>query len=52
MAEQLTKEPVALTFEHIHALERLIGQSSPGALDLPHLLKARKTEKSLEFYHA
>jgi tRNA(Ile)-lysidine synthase len=52
MAEILTKDPAALTFEHIHALENLAAQSQNGAVNLPHHLKAVKTQKFLELYHA
>jgi tRNA(Ile)-lysidine synthase len=48
MAESLTKDPAALTFEHIHALENLVAQSGQGKMDLPHRLKAVKTQKFLE----
>ena len=50
MVESLTKDPAALTFEHIHALENLAAQSSEGAVDLSHHLKAKKTQKFLELY--
>jgi len=49
MVESLTKDPAALTFEHIHALENLVAQSGQGTVDLPHHLKACKTQKFLEF---
>ncbi len=52
MAESLTKDPVALTFEHIHALENLVAPSGQGTVDLPHHLKAGKTQKFLELYYA
>lgn len=51
MAESLTKDPGVLTFEHIHALENLAAQSGQGKVDLPHHLKAVKTQKFLEFYY-
>jgi len=48
MVESLTKAPVVLSFEHIHALENLVSQSGPGSVDLPHRLKAVKNHKYLE----
>ena len=50
MAESLTKDPAALTFEHIHALENLAAQSGRGKVDLSHHLKAVKTQKFLELW--
>ena len=50
MAESLTRDPAALTFEHIHALENLAAQIGQGKVDLPHHLKAVKTQKFLELY--
>jgi tRNA(Ile)-lysidine synthase len=52
MVESLTKEPVALSFDHIHALEHLITTEAQGHLDLPHHLKAVKTQKFLELFYA
>jgi len=52
MVESLTKGPVALTFEHIHALEDLVISSRQGVLDLPYHLKAVKTQRFLELYYA
>jgi len=52
MAEILTKDPAVLTFEHIHALENLAAQSGHGMVDLPHHLKANKTQEFLELYYA
>jgi len=52
MAEILTKDPAVLTFEHIHALENLAAQGGRGVVDLPHQLKAVKTQKFLEIYGA
>jgi len=52
MAESLTKAPVAFTFEHIRALENLVVQKALGSIDLPHHLKAKKTQDLLEFYYA
>jgi len=51
MAESLTKDPAALTFEHIHALENLAAEGHHGVVDLPHHLKARKTQRFLELYY-
>jgi tRNA(Ile)-lysidine synthase len=50
MVEVLTKAPAMLTFEHIHALENLVCQSSSGAVDLPHHLKAVKNKRFLELF--
>jgi tRNA(Ile)-lysidine synthase len=52
MAESLTNDPAALAFEHIHALENLVGQSHNALVDLPHHLKANKTQKFLELYYS
>ena len=52
MAESLTRDPAMLNFEHIHALENLAAQSAQGMIDLPHHLKAVKTQKFLELYYA
>jgi tRNA(Ile)-lysidine synthase len=52
MVESLTQDPAALTFEHIHALENLAVAPSRGGVDLPHHLKAMKTQKFLELYYA
>ncbi len=52
MAESLTRDPAVLTFEHIHALENLAAPSGQGKVDLPHHLKAVKTQKFLELYSA
>jgi tRNA(Ile)-lysidine synthase len=52
MAESLTKDPAVLTFEHIHALENLAAQSQNATVDLPHHLKAVKTQKFLELYYS
>jgi tRNA(Ile)-lysidine synthase len=51
MVETLTGDPAALDFEHIHALEKLAAQENPGRVDLPHRLKAVKTQKVLELSH-
>ena len=48
MVEVLTKDPAVLNFEHIHALENLVSQRGPGAVDLPHHLKAVKNQRFLE----
>jgi len=48
MAEILTKDPAVLDFEHIHALENLAAPGGRGTVDLPHHLKAVKTQKFLE----
>jgi len=48
MAEVLTNDPAVLTFGHIRALENLAAPSGRGTLDLPHRLKAKKTQKFLE----
>jgi len=48
MAGQLTHELSALTFEHIHILERLIAQENETTCDLPLKLRARKTRNYLE----
>lgn len=48
MAQALTKTSAALDFEHIHALESLLSQGGPGAVDLPHHLKAVKDKRSLQ----
>lgn len=50
MAEILTKDPAVFSFEHIHALENLAAPSGRGAVDLPHHLKAVKTQKYLKIY--
>lgn len=50
MAEILTKDPAALDFEHIHALENLAAPSGQAIVDLPYYLKAVKTKKFLELY--
>jgi tRNA(Ile)-lysidine synthase len=52
MAESLTGDPAALTFENIHALENLAAAGHHGTVDLPHHLKAQKTQKFLEIYYA
>jgi tRNA(Ile)-lysidine synthase len=52
MVEHLSKDPVGLSFEHIHALEHLVALKGEGRLDLPHRLKAVKFKKSLELYYA
>ena len=52
MAERLTKEPVALTFEHIQALEHLAAPEGQGMVALPHLLTAVKAQKFLELSYA
>jgi tRNA(Ile)-lysidine synthase len=52
MAENLTKDPAVLTFEHIKALENLTAAGSHGIVDLPGRLKAVKTRKSLELHYA
>jgi tRNA(Ile)-lysidine synthase len=52
MAESLTKDAAALTFEHIQALENLAAADHHGTVDMPHRLKARKTSKYLELYYA
>jgi len=52
MVEDLTGDAGALTFEHIHALEDLAAAGGHGAVDLPHHLKAVKTQRSLELFYA
>jgi len=52
MAEVLTKDPAVLDFEHIRMLENLVCSKMPGAIDLPHHLKAIKTPKFLELSYA
>jgi tRNA(Ile)-lysidine synthase len=52
MAESLTRDPAALSFEHIHALENLVAQKNRGTVDLPHHLKAVKNRDFLELYDA
>jgi len=52
MAEGLTKDISALSFDHIHFLENLINDDGKSTLDLPHGLKAVKTKGSLELHHA
>jgi len=52
MAESLTGGPAGFDFEHIHALENLVAQNRNAAMDLPHQLKAVKTQKFLELYYA
>ena len=47
MAENLTKDPSALNFEHIHALEDLAALGRHGVVDLAHHLRAVKTLKYL-----
>ncbi len=51
MVESLTNDPAALNYEHIQALENLMEQSGLGSVDLPHRLKAVKTQKFLELYY-
>ncbi len=50
MVEVLTNDPASLSFEHIHALEGLVSQDGPGALDLPFSIKAVRDKKSLELF--
>lgn len=52
MVESLTNDPSALTFEHIRALADLASCDGRGTVDLPHHLKAVKTQGSLELYYA
>jgi tRNA(Ile)-lysidine synthase len=48
MVGSLTKDPAALDFEHIHALENLIVTNGKGTVDLPFHLKAERVRGSLE----
>jgi len=50
MVEKLIKDPAALTFEHIHAIENLAAQKSSGTIDLPHHLRVNKGKDFLELY--
>ena len=48
MVECLVQDQAALDFEHVNALENLAVQKDNGILDLPHRLKAVKTQGILE----
>ena len=48
MAEVLVKDPSALSFGHIHALEHLVSADGKGEVHLPHQLKAVRRAGFLE----
>jgi tRNA(Ile)-lysidine synthase len=51
MVEALTRDPAALDFEHIHALENLVSPGGLGEVHLPHHLKAVKNRGFLELFY-
>ena len=52
MAQVLTHDPSALTFEHVRAVEDWIADSGHGCLCLPHNMTVGKTKKFLELSYA
>jgi tRNA(Ile)-lysidine synthase len=52
MAQVLTHDPSALTFEHVRAVEDRIADSGHGRLFLPHNITVSKTKRSLELSYA
>ena len=52
MAERLTGDPSVLTYAHIHALAYLVSPAGLGTVDLPHHLKAVRTQHYVELSYA